>query len=187
MVANRASDINTAHGSYAARVERRRRWTISFWVASHELNLKKLKASTNPYHSFRIGFACYFLAAGCPPATIQTLARWRSVESLAIYARMNPADYTAWVTKAFTRSAWWRQIFECFRRIMLAVAVGLIKQKFYGATSILFGITCPLIFLYILWKSRHIWTQDQMHLGWLSVSVNTSCRVYKHGRMNTSK
>jgi hypothetical protein len=35
---------------------------------------------------------------------------------------------------------------------MLAVAVGLIKQKFYGATSILFGIICSLIFLYIFMK-----------------------------------
>ncbi len=52
------------------------------------------------FHSFRIGFACALLAAGCPPGMIQALARWRSTESLAIYARLNPSDYVAWTTKA---------------------------------------------------------------------------------------
>jgi hypothetical protein len=51
------------------------------------------------FHSFRVGFACV-LAAGCPPATIQALARWSSAESLAVYARLNPADYAGWVSKA---------------------------------------------------------------------------------------
>ena len=37
---------------------------------------------------------------GCPPATIQALARWRSAESLEVYARLNPSNYAAWVTKA---------------------------------------------------------------------------------------
>jgi hypothetical protein len=32
---------------------------------------------------------------------IQALARWRSTESLAIYARLNPSDYVAWTSKAF--------------------------------------------------------------------------------------
>ena len=31
---------------------------------------------------------------------IQALARWRSDKSVAIYARLNPGDYTAWVAKA---------------------------------------------------------------------------------------
>ena len=57
------------------------------------------------FHSFRIGFACALLAAGCDPHTIQALARWRSVESLRIYARMNPAFYASWVTKALTQRA----------------------------------------------------------------------------------
>ena len=52
------------------------------------------------FHSFRVGFACALLAAGCPPATIQALARWSSAESLAVYARLNPADYAGWVSKA---------------------------------------------------------------------------------------
>ena len=32
-----------------------------------------------------------------PPGTIQALARWRSVKSLAVYARLSPSDYAAWV------------------------------------------------------------------------------------------
>jgi hypothetical protein len=31
---------------------------------------------------------------------IQALARWRSDKSVAIYARLNPGDYTSWVAKA---------------------------------------------------------------------------------------
>ena len=31
---------------------------------------------------------------------IQALARWRSDRSVAIYARLNPGDYAAWVAKA---------------------------------------------------------------------------------------
>jgi hypothetical protein len=45
------------------------------------------------FQSLRVGFACALLAAGCPPATIQALARWSSAGSLKIYARLNPADY----------------------------------------------------------------------------------------------
>jgi hypothetical protein len=52
------------------------------------------------FHSFRVGFASALLAASCPPATIQALARRSSAESLAIYARFNPADYAGWVSKA---------------------------------------------------------------------------------------
>ena len=57
-------------------------------------------AAKYSFHSFRVGFACALLAAGCPPATIQALARWSSAESLAVYARLNPADYAGWVSKA---------------------------------------------------------------------------------------
>ena len=57
------------------------------------------------FHSFRIGFACALLAAGCDPFTIQALARWRSVESLRIYARMNPDVYAGWITKAYAQRA----------------------------------------------------------------------------------
>ena len=62
--------------------------------------LPEAEAKKYSFHSFRVGFACALLAAGCPPATIQALARWRSVESLAIYARLNPSDYGDWVSKA---------------------------------------------------------------------------------------
>ena len=63
------------------------------------------EASKYSFHSFRIGFACALLAAGCDPYTIQALARWRSVESLRIYARMNPDVYAGWVTKALSQRA----------------------------------------------------------------------------------
>ena len=35
---------------------------------------------------------------------IQALARWRSVESLAVYARLSPSDYAAWVAKALVQT-----------------------------------------------------------------------------------
>ena len=57
-------------------------------------------AAKYSFHSFRIGFACALLAAGCDPFTIQALARWRSVDSLRIYARMNPDVYSAWISKS---------------------------------------------------------------------------------------
>ena len=57
------------------------------------------------FHSFRIGFACALLAAGCDLYTIQALARWRSPESIRIYARMNPDVYAGWVTKSLQQRA----------------------------------------------------------------------------------
>ena len=69
------------------------------------IHLPPAKAATHSFHSFRIGFACALLAAGCPPTTIQALARWRSPQSLAIYARINPADYTRWITAASNQHA----------------------------------------------------------------------------------
>ena len=65
--------------------------------------LPEAEAAKYSFHSFRIGFACSLLAAGCPPATIQALARWRSAESLEVYARLNPSDYAAWVSKALSQ------------------------------------------------------------------------------------
>ena len=58
------------------------------------------EAAKYSFHSFRSGFACALLAAGCPPATIQALARWSSEESLKVYARLNPNDYGCWISKA---------------------------------------------------------------------------------------
>jgi integrase len=77
-------------------------------VDTYLLHLLRLHVSPeslpgNSFHSFRIGFACALLAAGCPPGMIQALARWRSTESLAIYARLNPSDYVAWTAKALTQ------------------------------------------------------------------------------------
>jgi len=57
------------------------------------------------FHSLRIGFACALLAAGCPYDMIHALARWRSAEIVKIYARLNPSDYTSWVSKALTQQA----------------------------------------------------------------------------------
>jgi len=61
-------------------------------------------ASNYSFHSFRIGFACSLLAAGCPYDMIQALARWSSVESVKIYARLNPSDYSSWVAKALLQN-----------------------------------------------------------------------------------
>ena len=62
-------------------------------------------AKNYSFHSFRIGFACALLAAGCDVYTIQALARWRSPESIRIYARMNPEVYAAWITRSLTQRA----------------------------------------------------------------------------------
>jgi len=40
------------------------------------------------------------LAANCPYDMIQALARWCSDKSVAIYARLNPSEYSGWVVKA---------------------------------------------------------------------------------------
>ena len=45
------------------------------------------------------------MAAGCDVYTIQALARWRSTESIRIYARMNPDVYADWVTKSLQERA----------------------------------------------------------------------------------
>jgi len=52
------------------------------------------------WHSFRSGLACMLLAAGCKPATIQAMLRWRSEESLRAYARLNPATYAGLLDRA---------------------------------------------------------------------------------------
>ena len=62
-------------------------------------------ADSYSFHSFRIGFACALLAAGCDVYTIQALARWRSPESIRIYARMNPDVYASWVTRSLQQRA----------------------------------------------------------------------------------
>ena len=64
------------------------------------LHVPKSRVSAYSFHSFRIGYACALLAAGCPPGLIQSLVRWSSQESLKIYARLNPSDYVSWTSKA---------------------------------------------------------------------------------------
>ena len=54
------------------------------------------------WHSFRIGLACALLAQGAAPELIQALCRWKSKESLIVYARLNPESYGAWILKAQT-------------------------------------------------------------------------------------
>ena len=46
-----------------------------------------------------------FRCAGCDIYTTQALARWRSAESIRIYARMNPDIYAGWVTKSLQERA----------------------------------------------------------------------------------
>jgi len=67
--------------------------------------LHRCHATRFSIHSFRIGFACTLLAAGCDGFTIQALCRWKSPESLKVYARLNPDDYAGWITKAYGRRA----------------------------------------------------------------------------------
>ena len=45
-------------------------------------------------HSFRIFLACALLAAGCPRWLIKRMVRWRSDESLEIYARVSDHDWS---------------------------------------------------------------------------------------------
>lgn len=52
------------------------------------------------WHSFRIGLACSLLAMGASPELIQAMCRWKSKESLDIYARLNVEEYGLWVMKA---------------------------------------------------------------------------------------
>ena len=51
------------------------------------------------WHSFRIGCACALLAAGASMPLIQAIARWRSTQSIEIYARLGAKDYGTWVLR----------------------------------------------------------------------------------------
>jgi hypothetical protein len=62
-------------------------------------------AAARSFHSFRIGLACCLRAAGCSDAIIQALVRWRSPESLQIYARLNPSARADFITAATRESA----------------------------------------------------------------------------------
>ena len=52
-------------------------------------------AETLSLHGGRVWLACALLAAGHAPPAIQAFCRWKSAESVKIYARMNPAEYAA--------------------------------------------------------------------------------------------
>jgi hypothetical protein len=58
------------------------------------------------------------LTLRCLRGPPQALARWRSVESALIYARLNPGDCTGWVSKAMApiRKLHGDQEFACHRR-----------------------------------------------------------------------
>jgi hypothetical protein len=83
-----------------------------------QVNFGEAKAALYSFHSFRIGFARSLLAEGCPPATIQALARWRSAESLAIYARTNPLFMMAGLPKR-PRKSHHRFLQEIFQRFTM--------------------------------------------------------------------
>ncbi len=64
------------------------------------VHMSAAEAEQYSFHSFRIGFATALLAAGCSHEKIQALARWRSEESILIYGRMDPEEYTKWISAA---------------------------------------------------------------------------------------
>ena len=84
--------------------------------------------------TIRIRLACSLLAVGCPPTTIQALARWRSAESLEVYARLSPSDYAAWVSKALSQ----RIDFFTTRRLPRPTPIddSVIVASFYAASSL---------------------------------------------------
>ena len=51
-------------------------------------------------HSFRRYLACALLAAGCSDSRIQALLRWKTTESLRIYATLNYSEYGGWLQQA---------------------------------------------------------------------------------------
>ena len=64
------------------------------------VGLTEEQASKLSMHSWRIYLACALLDAGASDATIQMMLRWRSTEALRIYARMNDATYSKWLSQA---------------------------------------------------------------------------------------
>jgi len=58
------------------------------------------RAACYSMHSFRSYLACALLKAGASHATILAMLRWRSEDSLLLYARMNDEQYCEWLGKA---------------------------------------------------------------------------------------
>ena len=52
-------------------------------------------AATLSLHSGRVWLACALAASGHAPPAIQAFCRWKSAESVKVYARMNPTEYAA--------------------------------------------------------------------------------------------
>mmetsp|Transcript_5684 Transcript_5684/g.16782 ORF Transcript_5684/g.16782 Transcript_5684/m.16782 type:complete len:159 (-) Transcript_5684:165-641(-) len=55
------------------------------------------------FHSFRIYLACALMADGKTQSEIQAFLRWKSVESVPVYARMNENDYEAAIQSALRK------------------------------------------------------------------------------------
>ena len=64
--------------------------------------LGQARAKMLSFHSCRVFAACAHLANKESQESIQALCRWRTAESLKIYARLNPADYAARVRRMVT-------------------------------------------------------------------------------------
>jgi len=73
-------------------------------------NVPEERIKAYSFHSSRIGFACALLAASCPYDMIQAPARWRSDRSVAIYARLNPSEYSGCVMKAMQQTTTPRKV-----------------------------------------------------------------------------
>ena len=63
------------------------------------------RASCYSFHSFRIGLACAMLAAGESSEVIQAHCRWRTDQSIIIYARPNAEQFARRVSTACTQRA----------------------------------------------------------------------------------
>ena len=62
-------------------------------------------ASRYSFHSFRIGLACAMLAAGESSEVIQAHCRWRTDQSIRIYARPNADQFARRISIACTQRA----------------------------------------------------------------------------------
>ena len=61
------------------------------------LIMTAIEACKYSVHSFRIGCACALLASGATHVQIQALCRWKTSQSITVYARLEPSAYGAFV------------------------------------------------------------------------------------------
>jgi hypothetical protein len=83
---------------------------ISYTLANRLLRpmlgrIEGVVPENHSWHSFRSTLATRLLGAGVPDAEIQRLLRWRSADSLKIYARLGPAEYAALAARAAAQDA----------------------------------------------------------------------------------